>query len=124
MIEKKIIEGYTDLYLSDYVLTEIIHSLQNKIRFKDTIKCYEKIVEKCNIVKVIYPETVKKAIYFKLSAFCNRNTGKPKFGIVDATSLIIMEESSLNYIISFDKHFKDIPLIHTIYEVNHLNGLY
>jgi len=120
--EKKMIKGYNNLFVSDYILIEVFHRLQKRISFTETLNCYNKITENCNIVKVVYPDTIKKAIELKLRPFCSHKTKKPKIGLVDATSLIIMEENTINYIISFDDHFKNIPFIFRIYNAIQLNN--
>jgi len=121
--EKKMIKGYANFYISDYVITEVFHLLQNSIGFKETLNCFDKISKNCNVVKILYPETIQKAIKLKLIPLCNHKTKKPNIGLVDATSLIIMEENNINYIISFDDHFKNIPLVFQIFESQQLKNL-
>lgn len=123
LFEEKMIVGYDDLYTTDYIITEVFHILQNQIGFTKTVEHYNAISKNCNVVKVSYPETVQKAIDLKMRPFCNRKTKKPEIGLVDATSLIMMEECQLNYIISFDRHFKNIPLVFTIYNAQQLKSL-
>lgn len=124
LLEKKLIKGYNNFYMSDYILTEVFHLLQNTIGFEETLNRFNKISKSGNIVKVLYPETIKKAINLKLLPFCNHRTKKPGIGLVDATSLIIMEEYKINYIISFDEHFKNFPFVFPICDTNQLRGLF
>lgn len=121
--EKKLIKDYTNFYMSDYILTEMFHLLQNSIGFRETLDCFTKISKSGNVVKVLYPETIEKAINLKLLPFCNRKTKKPRIGLVDATSLIIMEEYNINYIISFDEHFKNIPFVFPVCDTQQLKCL-
>lgn len=72
--EKKMIKGYNNFYLSDYILTEVFHLLQNAIGFRETLNCFKKISKSGNVVKVFYPETIEKAINLKLLPFCNHKT--------------------------------------------------
>jgi predicted nucleic acid-binding protein len=122
LFKNKMIKGYNNLFMSDYILIEVFHRLQKKISFIETLNCYDKITENCNIVKVAYPETIKNAIELKLRPFCSHKTKKPKIGLTDATSLVIMEEKNINYIISFDDHFENIPFIFRIYNADQLNN--
>lgn len=123
LLEKKMIVGYDNLCTTDYIIAEVFHILQNKIGFTKTLEHYNAISKNCNVVKVSYPETFQKAIDSKMRPFCNRKTKKPEIGLVDAISLIMMDKNKINYIISFDGHFKNIPLIFTIYDVQQLKSL-
>lgn len=114
LYERKLINDYKDFYVTDYVIAEVFHTLQEKVNLQKALECYTKISQQCQIRKVSYPETIQKAINSKLMVFCNRKSGKPNMGLTDATSLVAMEESRIPYIISFDEHFVNIPLIHAI----------
>ncbi len=123
LLEKKMIKGYNNFFMSDYILTEMFHRLQTTIGFRETLNCFYKITKTGHVVKAFYPETIEKAIKLKLLPFCNHKTKKPRIGLVDATSLVIMEENNIHNIISFDEHFKNIPFVFPIYDTHQLKCL-
>lgn len=114
LYERNLINNFQDFCVTDYVIAEIFQLLQSRVGFSRTVEYYNKILQQCQIKKVSYPDTVEKAIKSKLIPFCNRKSGKPNMGLVDATSLVAMDEGKIPYIISFDDHFVSLPLIHTI----------
>jgi predicted nucleic acid-binding protein len=122
--ERSLINEFQNFCVTDYVIAEVFQLLQKKIGFSETVQYYTQIVQQCQIKKVSYPETIEKAIKSKLQPFCNKKSGKPNIGLVDATSLVAMDESGIPYIISFDDHFLDLPLIHTINKTESINVIW
>lgn len=121
MLESKLIKGYQNFFISDYIIAEIFQNLQNRIGFSKTKNIHEKICSSCNILKVSYPETIDKAIKCNLTPYCNSKTKKPSMGLIDATSLALMDDHKLPYIISFDSHFENVPLVVNISNLENLD---
>ncbi|MCG7847843.1 MAG: PIN domain-containing protein [ANME-2 cluster archaeon] len=108
LIDKDLISGFEDLYISDYIIVEVFHKLQKGIKFHETLKYYEEL-KHCKIYH-LKPKDVDGAIHTKLKPFCNHKDGNPAIGLVDATNLQIMEILKIDYILSFDGGYDRIPL--------------
>jgi predicted nucleic acid-binding protein len=111
------IEGLQSLVVTDYILVEVFHSLQERIGFHKTAKIFENLVKKCQIERVTF-ELMDVAIQTKMIPFCNHRTHNPSIGLVDATSLIMMDLRGISHIVSFDGGFDTIPLTKRIYNVS------
>jgi predicted nucleic acid-binding protein len=114
--KKEIVSGYDDLWISNYIMVEIFHNLQKNIFFKDTYQHYKEL-QNCRLYQ-IKKKQIDEAIHQKLKPFCNHHTGNPSIGLVDATSLFIMDIVKVPYIISFDEGFDHYPFYRRIGEVN------
>ena len=112
LIDNEIISGYGDLWITNYIIVEIFHNLQKNIQFRDTFKHYTEL-QNCHFY-TIKKGQIDQAIHTKLRPFCNRNTGNPAIGLVDATSLHVMDLVKVSYILSFDSGFDHYPLIQRI----------
>lgn len=111
------VDGLESLLLSDYILIEVFQTLQNKIGFNRTRDVHTELINECKI-QHINRTTINEAIQKKLLPSCNHSTKEPRIGLVDGTSLVIMEKRKIPRIISFDDHFDSIPLIRRIYSVD------
>jgi predicted nucleic acid-binding protein len=80
--------------------------------FEDVASDYEAL-KKYEVFQV-ESNHVDDAFNIKLKSYINHRTHKPKMGIVDATSLVVMDEKNIKYIISFDGDFDNIPFIFPI----------
>lgn len=106
--KKDIISDVYDFHISNYIIMEVAHNLLGKnVPFSEVKKHYDKMME-CNVFH-IKPKEIKEAFNTKLMPFCNHRTGNPPIGIVDATSLVVMDKKRINYIISFDEGFDKLP---------------
>lgn len=117
LINKDLISGFEDLYISDYIIIEVFHKLQKGIKFLRTMEHYEEELKCCKIHH-ISPKDVEDAIHTKLKPFCNHRIGNPKIGLVDATSLQIMEKLKIGHILSFDGGFDRRPMCTRIGDTN------
>lgn len=117
LINKDLISGFEDLYISDYIIIEVFHKLQKGIKFLRTMEHYEEELKYCKIYH-ISPEDVEDAIHTKLKPFCNHSGGNPAIGLVDATSLQIMEKLKIGHILSFDDGFDRMPMCTRIGDTN------
>lgn len=124
LANRSLIHNFEEFCITDYVVTEVFHLLQKKIGFQNVVKYYEKNLRECQIIKASYPDTIERAIKFKLKPFCNRKSGNPNMGLVDATSLIVMEDIGIPYMISFDDHFVSLTLIRTINRIESVEGIW
>jgi len=115
LIEKEIVTGYDDLWITNYIMVEIFHHLQKNILFRETFKHYNEL-QKCKLYQ-IKRKQVDEAIHTKLMPFCNHHTGNPSIGLVDATSLYVMDIVNVPYILSFDGGFDHYPFYHRIGDV-------
>lgn len=103
----------SDFQISNYIIIEVIHNLMDQhMKFTEIMEYYEEL-KKCKTFH-IKPRDIDYALNSKLRCFCSHRTQEPKMGIVDATSLVVMEKKRINYIISFDEDFRDLPLISQI----------
>ncbi|AGB03430.1 type II toxin-antitoxin system VapC family toxin [Methanoregula formicica] len=116
LIQEQMIDGLNSFLVTDYILIEVFQTLQNKIGFKKTKDIHGSLIEGCKL-QHITREMIDNAIHQKLLPSCNHSTKKPKIGLVDGTSLIVMDQQDIPRIISFDDHFDSIPLIKRIYSV-------
>ncbi|MEI7501501.1 MAG: PIN domain-containing protein [Bacteroidota bacterium] len=107
LIENRIISGYNDLWITNYIMVEIFHHLQRNILFRETFRHYNEL-QKCKLYQ-IKKQQVDDAILTKLRPFCNHQTGNPSIGLVDATSLYVMDIVKVPYILSFDDGFDHYP---------------
>ncbi len=121
--EMRSVKCSRDLYVTDYIITEVFHGLQRKVGIARTLEHFNEISKSYNVVRVSYPETVDKAIKLKLLPFCSHKTKEPRFGLVDAISLIIMDENKIHNIISFDGDFKNLPFVFQIDNASQLESL-
>jgi predicted nucleic acid-binding protein len=112
LTKKKIVEGYEDLWVTNYIMVEIFHNLQKNILFRETFRQYNEL-QRCKFYQ-IKKQQVDDAIRTKLQPWCNRNTGNPSIGLVDATSLYVMDIVKVPYILSFDSGFDHYPFYHRI----------
>ena len=80
--------------------------LYKRLPFNQMLEIYKKL-RQCREC-IIEPKHVEEAICDKLQYMCNSRSNKPKMGIVDATSLVMMDKNEINCIISFDGHFDDL----------------
>lgn len=120
LINKDLISGFEDLYISDYIILEVFHKLQKGIKFLRTLEHYEEELKRCKIYH-ISPKDVEDAIHTKLKPFCNHRDGNPAIGLVDATSLQIMEKLKIGHILSFDDGFDRMPMCTRIGDTNDIN---
>lgn len=110
--ETHLISDFNDLYISNYIIMEVLHGLADKqISFDDLVGNYE-ILKQCRICNV-KQKHINAAINTKLFRQRNRRTDRPPIGFVDATSLVIMDEKKIHHIISFDCGFDKIPDFYT-----------
>ncbi|MBA7476658.1 hypothetical protein ES707_12051 [subsurface metagenome] len=105
--------GFKDFYVSNLILIETFQKLQKTIGYAETVSYYHTLLNGCKIVEINHA-IVETAIHKKLGQMRNHNTGKPPFGLVDATSLVVMEQKKLLHILSFDGHFENVPLLRKI----------
>ncbi len=110
-------QGLQSLCVTDYVLIEVFQTLQNKIGFKKTKEIHQNLINNC-VLQHITRATITDAIHKKLLPSCNHSTKEPRIGLVDGTSLVVMERRKIPLIISFDDHFDSIPLIKRIYSID------
>lgn len=118
LTELGFVSGLNGFFFTDYIIVEMFHFLQDKIGFTQTLKDYQMIKE-CQIYRVKQKD-VDIAVESKLKPFCNHRTRKPKIGLVDATSLVIMDKFNIPYIISSDIGFDSIPMCKRIGETSHI----
>jgi len=112
LIESEIVSGYSDLWITNYIMVEIFHHLQKNILFRETFRHYNELQE-CKLYQ-IKKQQIDDAIRTKLRPFCNHHTGNPTIGLVDATSLYVMDIVKVPYILSFDEGFDHYPFYHRI----------
>jgi hypothetical protein len=85
LTESRIVSGYDDLWITNYIMVEIFHNLQKNILFRETFRHYNEL-QQCKFYQ-IKKQQVDEAIQTKLKPFCNHHTENPFIGLVDATSL-------------------------------------
>jgi len=106
--ETHLISDFKDLYITNYIIMEVLHGLvQKEISFDELVNNYE-ILKQCHICNV-KQKHINTAINIKLYRQRNRRTDRSPIGFVDATSLVIMDEQKIVHIISFDGDFDKIP---------------
>lgn len=111
--ENRLVSSISDFQISNYIIVEVIHNLIDQhVKISDIKRHYEEL-KGCKTFHV-KPRDIDYAFTNKLAHFCNHRTQEPRIGIVDATSLVVMEKKRINYIISFDGDFKDLPLVSQI----------
>ncbi len=93
-------------------MVEIFHHLQNNLLFRETLRHYNEL-QNCKIYQIKKIQ-VDEAIRTKLKPFCNHRTGNPSIGLVDATSLYVMDKVKIPFILSFDGGFDHYPFYHRI----------
>ena len=105
----ELISDLSDFHISNYIIMEVLHNLQGKkIPFATIIEIYDRLKE-CHVFHV-KPKEIQLAIDTKLAPYCNHRTHEPPpIGIVDATSLIVMDKTRIGSIISFDDGFDKLP---------------
>lgn len=106
--ENNLISELYDLHISNYIIMEVLHNLKGKnIPFNQITEIYEEL-KQCNVFHIKIKE-IDQAFREKLSPFCNHRTQNPPIGIVDATSLVVMDKKRIGAIISFDEGFDSLP---------------
>lgn len=112
--KKRLINGFENFYITDYIVMEVFKNLFDQISYRDMMRFYYEKLKKCQIQKIVYPDAVDKAIEDCIQPYCNWEQPVYGMGIIDATSLKVMYENDIRYVISFDHHFINEPLICTI----------
>jgi len=107
---------FQDFLLSDYILIEVFHKLQGAIGFAPTLTFHRRLLNEARI-RPLGRNDLDKAIATKLQPFLNARTAQPPIGLVDATSLVVMEREKVPRIVSFDEGFDNIPNIRRISSV-------
>jgi predicted nucleic acid-binding protein len=109
LIETKLISSISDFHISNYIIMEVIHNLQGKkIPFVTIVKDYNTLIG-CHVFQ-IKPKEIDLALQTKLAPYCNHRThNPPPIGLVDATSLVVMDKKRINSLISFDEGFGKLP---------------
>ena len=107
--QNELISGLSDLHISNYIIVEVIHNLQGKqIPYVKIIEHY-KTLNHCHVFHV-KPKEIEQAFQTKLAPYCNHRThNPPPIGLVDATTLVVMDKKRINSLISFDEGFDKIP---------------
>jgi len=106
--ENDLISDINDFHVSNYIIMEVAHNLQGKhVPFRQVKEDYDKLMQ-CHVFH-IKPKHINEAFSTKLTPFCNHRSGNPPIGIVDATSLVIMDMKRIGHIISFDEGFDKLP---------------
>ncbi|CAD6493670.1 MAG: hypothetical protein CHKLHMKO_00513 [Candidatus Argoarchaeum ethanivorans] len=116
-----IIKESMDVVVTDYVLVEVFQGLQSHAGFKIATKAYKEMNENCKVQKVTESK-IQKAITEKLRPFLNHRTNQPPIGLVDAVSLVTMDNLNIQRIISFDGGFDKFPLTKRIFDESSLTG--
>ena len=118
LLNSGLLSNPLELYVSNYIIAEVFHRLQEKIGFNRTSQIYEEL--KRYRLYHVKQKDVDNAILTKLRPFCNKTTGNPKFGLIDATSLEIMNKFNIHYIIADDDGFDGLPFCKRIGCVSHI----
>jgi len=117
LIANHLINDLSDLYISNYIIMEVVHNLQNKGMQVDFLFEKYEILKRCKPYLVKHKE-IDEAFKNKLAPFCSHRTGKSPIGFVDATSLVVMDKAKITHIITYDEGFSKIPLIVPIYNTD------
>lgn len=108
LLNNELIANMNDFHISNYIVMEVVNNLQGKhVSFRQTKENYDKLM-RCHVFH-IRPKNIDEAISTKLAPYCNHRSNNPPIGIVDATSLIVMDKMRINYLISFDEGFDKLP---------------
>lgn len=106
--KNSLISDIRDLHLSNYIIMEVLHNLQDKkFSFEKIMHNYD-ILKTCQVFHV-KPKEIELAFETKLAPYCNHKSLAPPIGIVDATNLVVMDKKRIGSIISFDSGFDAIP---------------
>ncbi|CAD6492812.1 MAG: hypothetical protein LAKADJCE_00372 [Candidatus Argoarchaeum ethanivorans] len=116
-----IIKESKDVVVTDYVLVEVFQGLQSHAGFEIANIAYKEMNENYKVQKVT-ESVIQKAITKKLRPFLNHRTNQPPIGLVDAVSLVTMDNLDIQWIISFDGGFDKIPLTKRIFDESSLAG--
>lgn len=108
LLEKELISEFQDFHLSNYIIMEVLHNLKGKNIPLNQINDKYQTLKQCNVFHIKIKE-IDQAFREKLLPFCNHRTQNPPIGIVDATSLVVMDKKRIGSIISFDEHFDILP---------------
>lgn len=117
LVENHLINDLSDLYISNYIIMEVVNNLQNKGMQVDFLSEKYEILKRCKPYLVKYKE-IDEAFKNKLAPFCSHRTGRSPIGFVDATSLVVMDKAKITHIITYDEGFRKIPLIVPIYNAD------
>jgi len=105
--------GFSSFLMSDYVLVEVFHRLQDVLAFPRALDFHRRLVNQARI-RPVSREIMERAITTKLQPFLNARTARPPIGLVDATSLVLMDREKVRRILSFDGGFDNIPNVRRI----------
>ncbi|MGD0954336.1 MAG: PIN domain-containing protein [Methanotrichaceae archaeon] len=106
--ESSLISDISNFHVSNYIIMEVVQNLIGKhMPFAQVRENYDNLTQ-CHVFQ-IKPKHIEEAFNTKLAPFCNHHTGNSPIGIVDATSLVVMDKSRINHIISFDEGFDKLP---------------
>lgn len=109
LIDKHLISDTRDFYISNYILTEVIHNFQAKrVKYKELMEKYE-LLKQCKVYHIQVTD-IDEAFKTKLAPYRKHGTDlTPPIGIVDATNLIVMDKIKNCALISFDSGYASIP---------------
>lgn len=99
----------TQIYTSYYVLDELISLLFKRENFEYSFKFIEGILQSHNqgIIKI---EPVTENRFLSALALRKKFQDKPQISFTDFTSMVIMQELGIHFVLTEDEHFVQVGL--------------
>jgi predicted nucleic acid-binding protein len=95
------------VYTSDYVLDELITLLFKREIFSEAVTFVQGILDSANINKISI-EKVTLPRLIKTWELRKKLQDKPQISFTDLTSMIIMQELGIQYVLTDDSHFLQV----------------
>jgi predicted nucleic acid-binding protein len=95
------------VYTSDYVLDELITLLFRREIFSEAVSFVQGILDSANVHK-IQIEKITQPRLIKTWELRKKLQDKPKISFTDLTSMIIMQELGIHYVLTDDNHFLQV----------------
>src|SRR5882672_2889257 len=78
--------GTKNFVVTDYILIEVFHRLQDKVGYSDALKFHQQLLKESTL-HLVDRAILDEAVKSKLTPFVDEATARPPIGIADATSL-------------------------------------
>ncbi len=101
--------NYVEIYTSDYVLDELISLLFKREIYSEAVKFFTSIVKSADLgyIKI---ERVTNERFLADWELRQKLTDKPNISFTDLTSMIIMQDLGIQYVLTQDNHFIQVGM--------------
>jgi predicted nucleic acid-binding protein len=115
-LQKKRDVGLKDLYLSNFIIIEVFHKLHEDMSFEKAQTFFEESIHNNHVFHLTISD-VQEAFSEVLIHF------NKQISMVDATIVLLKLREKIDYILTFDKGFLNVPLCAAINDMTNLQSI-